>query len=52
MGRYGGVLISEFSDDEAYAKCILSTGTLGLVTTQTLKPLTEAEYRKIIGAPF
>jgi len=50
LGRYDGVLISEFPNDEAYAKYALSLGALGNVTTQTLKAFTEAEYRKIIGS--
>jgi uncharacterized protein with GYD domain len=42
------VLISEFPDDEAAARFMLSTGALGNVTTRTLKAFTEAEYRKIV----
>jgi uncharacterized protein with GYD domain len=48
MGEYDAVLISEFPDDEAAARFMLSTGALGNVTTQTLKAFTEAEYRKIV----
>jgi uncharacterized protein with GYD domain len=44
------VLISEFPDDEAAARFMLSTGTLGNVTTQTMKAFTEAEYRKIVAS--
>jgi uncharacterized protein with GYD domain len=50
MGKYDAVIISEFPDDEAAAKFMLSTGSLGNVTTQTLKAFTEAEYRKIVGS--
>ena len=49
IGKYDGVLISEFPNDEACAQHLLSLGALGNVTTQTLKAFTEAEYRKIIG---
>jgi len=49
MGQYDAVIISEFPNDEACAKFTLSVGTLGNVTTETLKAFTEAEYRKIIG---
>jgi uncharacterized protein with GYD domain len=49
LGKYDGVLISEFPNDEACAQHLLSLGGLGNVTTQTLKAFTEAEYRKIIG---
>jgi uncharacterized protein with GYD domain len=50
MGKYDAVIISEFPDDEASAKFMLTTGALGNVTTQTLKAFTEAEYRKIVAA--
>ena len=50
MGKYDAVLISEFPDDEAAARFMLSTGALGNVTTQTLKAFTEPEYRNIIGS--
>jgi uncharacterized protein with GYD domain len=44
------VLISEFPDDDAAARFMLSTGALGNVSTQTLKAFTEAEFRKIVGS--
>ena len=50
MGRYDAVLISEFPNDEASAKFMLSTGAMGNVTTQTLKAFSEAEYRKIVAS--
>ena len=50
MGKYDAVIISEFPDDEVAARFMLSTGSLGNVTTQTLKAFTEAEYRKIVGS--
>ena len=50
MGKYDAVIVSEFPNDEASAKFMLSTGAAGNVTTQTLKAFTEAEYRKIIGS--
>lgn len=49
MGRFDAVLISEFPSDEAAAKFTLSVGSLGNVTTETLKAFTEPEYRKIVG---
>ena len=49
MGHYDAVLISEFPNDEAAAKFMLSVGALGNIATQTLKAFTEAEYRNIIG---
>jgi uncharacterized protein with GYD domain len=50
MGKFDAVLISEFPDDEAAARFMLSTAALGNVTTQTMKAFTEAEYRKIVGS--
>lgn len=50
MGKYDAVLISEFPNDEASAKFMLSTGSMGNVTTQTLKAFTETEFRKIVAS--
>ncbi|PWT91841.1 MAG: GYD family protein [Blastocatellia bacterium] len=50
MGRYDAVLISEFPSDEACAKFALSAGSLGNISTETLKAFPEADYRKIIGS--
>jgi len=50
MGHHDAVIISEFPNDEALAKFMLTTGSLGNINTQTLKAFTEAEYRKIIGS--
>src|SRR5438046_5395513 len=49
MGRYDAVLISEFPNDEAGAKFMLSVGALGNITTETLKAFNEAEHRNIVG---
>jgi len=50
MGRCDAVFISEFPDDETSARFALSIGSLGNVTTETLKAFTEPEYRKIISS--
>lgn len=50
MGKYDAVIISEFPDDESAARFLLSTGSLGNVTTQTLKAFSEAEYRNIVDS--
>ena len=50
MGRYDAVFIAEFPNDEACARFALSVGSLGNVTTETLKAFTEPEYRNIIGS--
>jgi uncharacterized protein with GYD domain len=49
MGQYDAVGISEFPNDEAMAKFVLSVGALGNVTTETLTAFTEAEFRKMVG---
>jgi len=49
-GQYDAVLISEFPSDEACAKFALSAGSLGNISTETLKAFPEAEYRRIIGS--
>jgi len=48
MGKYDAVIISEFPNDESAARFMLSTGSMGNVTTQTLKAFSEDEYRRII----
>jgi uncharacterized protein with GYD domain len=50
MGRYDAVFIAEFPDDETCARFALSVGSLGNVTTETLKAFTEPEYRSIVGS--
>ena len=50
MGNYDAVLVSEFPNDEAASRFLLSTAALGNVTTQTLKAFNEAEYRKIVAS--
>jgi uncharacterized protein with GYD domain len=50
MGKYDAVIVSEFPSDEASAKFMLSTGSMGNITTQTLKAFTEAEYRNIVAS--
>jgi uncharacterized protein with GYD domain len=50
VGKYDAVLVSEFPNDEAAAKFMLSTGAMGNVTTQTMKAFSEAEYRKIVAS--
>ncbi len=50
MGKYDAMLISEFPNDEAAARFMLSTDAMGNITTHTLKAFTEAEYRKIVAS--
>jgi uncharacterized protein with GYD domain len=50
MGHYDAVLISEFPNDEAAARFMLSVGAQGNISTETLKAFNEAEYRKIASS--
>jgi uncharacterized protein with GYD domain len=49
QGSYDAVLIIEMPSDDALAKFLLKTGSLGNVRTSTMRAYTETEYRKIIG---
>ncbi len=46
MGSYDNVVISEFPDDERYAKAILKVESEGYITGQTLKALPEDIIRE------
>ena len=50
LGRFDLVAIIEAPDDEAAAKFALMTGSLGNVSTETLRAFSEAEYDKLIKA--
>jgi uncharacterized protein with GYD domain len=50
MGKYDAVIITEFPSDEAAAKFMLKTGSLGNVTTTTMKAFNEEEFREIVGS--
>lgn len=50
MGRYDVVTIWEAPSDETVAKLLLAIGSLGNVTTETLRAFTEDEFRKIVAA--
>jgi uncharacterized protein with GYD domain len=49
MGQYDLVIVFEAPDDETVAKLMLATGSLGNVSTQTMRAFTEDEFRKIIA---
>ncbi|MFC7046731.1 GYD domain-containing protein [Halobacteriaceae archaeon GCM10025711] len=52
MGRYDIVVVTEFPDDESAAKVLLTTGSDGNVSTETLRAFPEDEYRSIVdGLP-
>lgn len=48
FGQYDIVVVSEFPDDERYARFALTVGSRGAVSTETLKAFTEAEYREVV----
>jgi len=50
LGRYDLVLITEAPNDEVIARLTLATGSLGNVTTETLRAFTEDEFRKIVAS--
>jgi uncharacterized protein with GYD domain len=50
LGRYDFVTLSEFPDDAAAAKAVLTLAQSGNLRTETLKAFTEAEYKQIIGS--
>ena len=49
MGRYDIVMIMEAPDLKTAAKIILTVGSKGNVSTETLPAFPEDEYRKIIS---
>ncbi len=48
MGGYDLVAISEAPSDEMAAAFVLAQGSLGNVTTQTMRAFTEDEFGKIV----
>jgi uncharacterized protein with GYD domain len=50
MGRYDMVCVLEAPDDESLAKGVLTLGSQGSVSTETMKAFSEDDYRKIIGS--
>ena len=50
MGQYDLVCIIDAPDDESLARGILTLGSQGNVSTETLKAFSEDDYRKIIGS--
>lgn len=50
MGRYDLVCVLEAPDDETLAVGMLTLGSQGNISSETLRAFDESEYRKIIGA--
>ena len=49
MGQYDLVIIAEAPDDETIGRFLLATGSLGNVSTQTMRAFTEDEFRKLVA---
>lgn len=49
MGRYDGVLIADFPDDETAARAVLALGSSGNVTTETLRGFDLETFRDIVA---
>lgn len=49
MGQYDAVVIAELPDDTAGARLALALGAQGNVRTETLRALTEEEFRRAVG---
>ena len=49
IGQYDLVVIAEAPDDETIAKFLLATGSLGNVSTQTMRAFNEDEFRSIVA---
>ena len=50
MGQHDAVAIVEAPNDETFARLTFATAAMGYVRTETLRALTEADYRKIIAS--
>src|SRR2546423_4766599 len=50
MGRYDLVCVIDAPDDETFAKGMLSLGSQGNVSTESLKAFTEDQFRKIVDS--
>ena len=49
MGRYDMIVVAEAPNDEVVGKLALAVGSLGNLSTETIRAFTEAEYRNIIA---
>ena len=49
MGRYDVVVIVDAPDLNTAAKVVLTTGSAGAISTETLPAFTEAEFRQVVS---
>jgi uncharacterized protein with GYD domain len=50
MGRHDVVTVVEAPDDTAVAKLLLTLGSMGNISTETLRAFTEDEFRQLIAS--
>jgi len=50
MGRYDLICMIDAPDDETLAQGMLSLGSQGNVSTETLRAFSEDQFRKIVGS--
>lgn len=50
LGRYDGVVVARFPDDETAAQAALALGRSGNVTTETLRAFDLEEFSDIVDA--
>ncbi len=50
MGQYDLVTLSEFPNDDAAARFLLTIGSMGNIRSTTLKAFTEQEFRTLIAS--
>lgn len=49
FGRYDGVLVADFPDDEAAAGAALALGRSGAVTTETMRGFDLASFERVVA---
>jgi uncharacterized protein with GYD domain len=50
MGRYDFVVITEAPSAKAAASVLLATAAQGNISTETLRALTESEFKEVVSA--
>ena len=50
MGRYDFVVVTEAPDAKAAASILLAIGGLGNVRTETMRALTEEEFKEVLAS--
>lgn len=50
MGRYDAVVVTEFPDEEAAARAVLTIASEGAVSTETMTAFAEDDYRDLVAS--